>query len=68
MAQLHRTRTGEIHLRVEDYLDDKIQTAADLENVDDLLSRVQQQQDLLRKQVNGVTLYICSLTPVLTIP
>jgi hypothetical protein len=66
MAQLQRTRTGEIHMRVEDYLDDKIQNAADLENVDDLLSRVQQQQDLLRKQVNGVTIY--SLTPKLTIP
>lgn len=66
MAQLQRTRTGEIHMRVEDYLDDKIQTAADLENVDDLLSRIQQQQDLLRKQVKGIIIY--SLTTKLTIP
>jgi len=43
-------------MRVEDYLDDKIQTVADLENVDDLLSRVQQQQDLLRLQVNGIAI------------
>lgn len=53
MTELHLTasKTADVHMRVEDYLDDKIQTAADLENVDDLLSRVQQQQTLLRKQV-----------------
>lgn len=56
MAQVHPTRAGDIHMRVEDYLDDKIQTVADLENVDDLLSRVQQQQDLLRLQVNGIAI------------
>lgn len=37
--------------RVEDYLSDKIQTAADLQNVEDLLARVRQQQDLLKKQL-----------------
>lgn len=37
--------------RVEDYLDDRIQTVADLENVDDLLARVEEQQDLLKQQV-----------------
>lgn len=53
MTELHlsASKTADVHMRVEDYLDDKIQTAADLENVDDLLSRVQQQQNLLRKQV-----------------
>jgi hypothetical protein len=53
MAAIHLTasQTADSRIRVEDYLDDKIQTAADLENVDDLLSRVQQQQELLRKQV-----------------
>ena len=37
--------------RVEDYLNDKIQTAADLDQVDGLLQRVQEQQGLLRKQL-----------------
>lgn len=49
--QLTTSKIADIHIRVEDYLNDKIQTAADLENVNDLLSRVQQQQELLRKQV-----------------
>ncbi|KAK5047779.1 hypothetical protein LTR84_006444 [Exophiala bonariae] len=53
MAEIHLTasQNADSRIRVEDYLDDKIQTAADLENVDDLLSRVQQQQELLRKQL-----------------
>ncbi|KEF56887.1 uncharacterized protein A1O9_07077 [Exophiala aquamarina CBS 119918] len=51
MAQVQPNHVGDIHMRVEDYLDDQIQTVADLENVEDLLSRVQQQQDLLRKQL-----------------
>lgn len=67
MAQVQTTKAGEIHMRVEDYLDDKIQTVADLENVDDLLSRVQQQQDLLRKQVNGIGIVVSTLTSKLTI-
>ena len=37
--------------RVEDYLNDKIQTAADLDQVDALVQRVQEQQNLLRQQV-----------------
>lgn len=38
-------------VRVEDYLNDKLQTYADLENLDTLLETVQQQQTLLRRQV-----------------
>lgn len=37
--------------RVQDYLDDKLQSAADLELLDTLLGNVKSQQDLLRKQV-----------------
>lgn len=37
--------------RVEDYLNDKLQTAADLENLDSLLVDVKKQQGLLRQQV-----------------
>ncbi|EXJ87247.1 hypothetical protein A1O3_04206 [Capronia epimyces CBS 606.96] len=51
MAELQSSRTGDIWTRVEDYLSDKIQTKADLEQVDGLLLRVQEQQDLLRKQL-----------------
>jgi len=51
MANLEPTKTGDARTRVEDYLNDKIQTAADLDHVDSLLLRVREQQDLLKKQV-----------------
>jgi hypothetical protein len=38
-------------IRVEDYLNDKLQTIADLENLDALLDNVLQQQTLLKQQV-----------------
>ena len=38
-------------MRVHDYLDDKLQSDADLENIDALLRNVLDQQDLLRQQV-----------------
>lgn len=38
-------------VRVEDYMNDKLQTYADLENLDALLETVKQQQGLLREQV-----------------
>ncbi|MCJ1246578.1 hypothetical protein MMC30_003787 [Trapelia coarctata] len=38
-------------VRVEDYLNDKLQTYADLENLDTLLETVKQQQTLLRQQL-----------------
>jgi hypothetical protein len=38
-------------IRIQDYLDDKIQTVADLEVLDVLLENVKNQQDLLKKQV-----------------
>ena len=37
--------------RIEDYLDDKLQTYADLESIDALLRNVLDQQNLLREQV-----------------
>ena len=39
-------------VRVEDYLNDKLQTYADLENIDVLLRNVLDQQDLLKQQVS----------------
>ncbi|PIA91630.1 hypothetical protein CB0940_09579 [Cercospora beticola] len=37
--------------RVQDYLDDKLQSAADLDSLDALLATVQEQQDLLKRQL-----------------
>ena len=42
---------ADIQARVEDYLDDQIQTAADLDGINGLLARVEEQQSLLQKQV-----------------
>lgn len=38
-------------VRIEDYLNDKLQTAADLDNLDALLKASQNQQTLLKEQV-----------------
>ena len=46
-----QTPNEELDIRVEDYLNDKLQTYADLENLDSLLQRVKEQQVLLRNQV-----------------
>lgn len=40
-------------MRVEDYLNDKIQTHSDLENLDYLLDTVSKQQSLLEQQVSS---------------
>lgn len=40
--------------RLHDYLEDKLQTLADLESLDSLLASVKSQQELLRKQVQGL--------------
>lgn len=40
-----------VDTRLEDYLQDKVQTSADLETLDSLLDQVRTQQNLLRKQL-----------------
>jgi len=40
-----------VDTRLEDYLQDKLQTSADLETLDSLLNQVRTQQSLLRKQL-----------------
>lgn len=42
---------ADVQARVEDYLDDQIQTATDLDGIDALLARIEEQQSLLQKQV-----------------
>lgn len=39
--------------RVQDYLDDKLQSAADLDSLDSLLENVREQQLLLKQQVSN---------------
>lgn len=38
--------------RVQDYLDDRLQSSADLDSLDALLESVKQQQELLKTQVS----------------
>lgn len=40
-------------VRVQDYLDDRLQSTGDLETLEALLSSIKTQQDLLRKQLNA---------------
>ena len=51
-------------IRVEDYLNDKLQTSSDLANIDALLKDVKAQQILLQKQV-CLHVFHCHHSPVL---
>ena len=46
-----------LEVRVEDYINDKIQTSADFENIDALLLGLEEQQALLKKQVRCSNTY-----------
>jgi len=46
---------GERDIRVEDYLNDKIQTAADLGDISSLLASVELQKTQLESQVQSVS-------------
>lgn len=52
MATLSRESTGGVEARIDDYLNDKLQTLADLDNLDTLLENVQRQQALLQQQLD----------------
>jgi RAD50-interacting protein 1 len=52
MATLSRVATGGVESRIDDYLNDKLQTLADLDNLDTLLENVQRQQALLQDQLD----------------
>jgi hypothetical protein len=52
MAKLSREHTGGMEARVNDYLNDQLQTVTDLDNLDNLLENVQRQQGLLQKQLD----------------
>ena len=53
---------------MEDYLNDKLQTVADLANLDNLLQNVKHQQALLKEQVAFVLLCPDTNMPGLTLP
>lgn len=45
---------GERDIRVEDYLNDKIQTKVDLKDLESLIVKVEEQKKILQKQVSGI--------------
>jgi RAD50-interacting protein 1 len=53
MAAISSTRSLDIETRVQDYLNDKLQTTADLNNLESLFQNVQQQHELLQMQVRS---------------
>ena len=54
MADPSGISKGDLSVRVEDYLNDKLQTSADLENIDTLLKNVLKQQTLLKQQARNL--------------
>jgi len=44
---------GEHDIRLDDYLNDKLQTAADFQNLDSLIANVEEQRVQLLNQVSG---------------
>lgn len=50
-----RPHDGPLDLRVEDYLDDKLQSTTDLDTLDELLAKVELQQSQLRSQLDDAT-------------
>jgi hypothetical protein len=53
MATISSTRSLDVETRVQDYLNDKLQTAADLNNLESLFQNVQRQHELLQAQVRS---------------
>ncbi len=52
-TQVDLDMDGEKDIRVEDFLNDKLQTSSDLANIDALLEDVKAQQVLLQQQVDS---------------
>lgn len=44
----------DVEVRLDDYLNDRIQNSADFDTLNTLIANVQTQQELLRKQVSRV--------------
>lgn len=52
---LTRTQSMEPDIRLEDFLDDKLQSSADLDNLDSLLANVEVQRSQLQAQLDNAT-------------
>lgn len=50
-SALRQTHFSDKDTRVEDFINDKLQTYADFDTLETLIANVQTQQDLLKKQV-----------------
>ncbi|PKS11227.1 hypothetical protein jhhlp_002988 [Lomentospora prolificans] len=55
LEPLQFVHNGPLDLRVEDYLDDKLQSTTDLEILDELLAKVKLQQSQLQNQLDNAT-------------
>ncbi|KAK1638683.1 RINT-1 family protein [Colletotrichum phormii] len=49
----HRPQAGALDIRVEDFLDDKLQSTTDLENLDSLIANVEVQRSQLQTQLDN---------------
>lgn len=54
-ASLYRSPTAEPDIRLEDYLDDKLQSTADLDTLNSLLANVEVQRSQLQAQLDDAT-------------
>lgn len=54
-ASLYRSQSVEPDIRLEDYLDDKLQSTADLDTLDSLLANVEVQRSQLQAQLDDAT-------------
>ncbi|RYO94243.1 hypothetical protein DL766_002247 [Monosporascus sp. MC13-8B] len=55
VATLTRSQSAEPDIRLEDYLDDKLQSTTDLENLDSLIANVEVQRSQLQAQLEHAT-------------
>ncbi|RYP33753.1 hypothetical protein DL767_004620 [Monosporascus sp. MG133] len=55
VATLTRSQSAEPDIRLEDYLDDKLQSTTDLENLDSLIASVEVQRSQLQAQLEHAT-------------
>ena len=58
LADRHSIDIGERDIRVDDYLNDKLQTASDFANLDSLIANVETQRIQLQDQVGGLILCV----------
>jgi len=57
LADRRSIDVGERDIRVDDYIDDKLQTASDFASLDSLIASVETQRIQLQDQVGGLNLF-----------